>query len=56
MPGEATTQEKIKLSDIMWVGYIYFLKSCTVQNRPPGNKIATTILKTTILSKCKAVS
>lgn len=56
MPGEATTQEKIKLSDIMWVGYIYFLKSCTVQNRPPCNKIATTILKTTMLSKCKAVS
>ena len=32
----------------MWGGYIYFLQSFTVQNRPPGNKIATTIFKTTI--------
>lgn len=54
MAGETTNQEKkMKLSDIMWVRYIYFLKSCTVQNRPPGNKIATTILKTTVLSKAE---
>lgn len=37
-------------SVIIWAGYIYFFfsESFTVQNRPPSNKIATTILKTTM--------
>lgn len=42
----------------MWgyVGYIYFLKSFTVQNRPPGNKIATNMFRTTAQSRCNAAS
>lgn len=48
--------KNIKLSDVIWGEYIYFLKSFTVQNRPPGNKIATTILKTTTQSIYKATS
>lgn len=49
--GEATSPEKKVLR--RHVGWVYLF---AVQNRPPGNKIATTILKTTMLSICKATS
>lgn len=54
--GETSTQEKKELGRHAWVGYIYFLKSFAVQNRPPGNKIVTNILKKTMRSTGKAAS
>lgn len=54
--GETSTQEKTGLRRHAWVGYIYFLKSFAVQNRPPSNKIVTEILKTTMQSTGKAAS
>jgi hypothetical protein len=43
-PGEVTTHKQKEARHHVWaMGIFILLKSFVLQNRPPGNKIATTI-------------